>query len=45
MFCGCTSLKELNISNFNINSATNKNKMLFECSDELKKKIKELIKN
>ena len=45
MFSGCFLLKELNISNFNTNSVTNKNKMFFECSNELKKKIKELIKN
>ena len=45
MFAGCSSLKELNISNFIINNKTDVTKMFDECSDELKKKIKMQNKN
>ena len=40
MFYGCSSLKELNISNFYINDETNMSNMLEGCTEELKKKIK-----
>ena len=43
MFIGCSSLKELNLSNFNVNA--NIYSMFFQCSEELKKKIKEGNKN
>ena len=36
MFCGCSSLKELNLNNFNANNVTNISSMFKECSDELK---------
>ena len=42
MFNGCSSLEELNISNFNINNSQNMRYMLKDCSDELKAKIKAL---
>ena len=48
MFNGCSSLKELNISNFNTNNAISLNGMLSmfsRCSDEFKKKIKSKYKN
>ena len=45
MFSCCSSLKELNISNFNTNNVTDMNLMFYKCSDELKKKIKEQNKN
>ena len=32
MFCGCLSLKELDLSNFNTNNVTNMNSMLRDCS-------------
>ena len=32
MFCGCSSLKELNISNFNTNNVTDMGGMFSECS-------------
>ena len=32
MFCGCSSLKELNLSNFNINNVTNISIMFCGCS-------------
>ena len=44
MFFGCSSLKELNPSNFKINNVTDMSYMLYKCSDELKKKIKSKIK-
>ena len=44
MFSFCSSLKELNLSNFNTNNVTNMRYMFYECSDELKNKIKEQIK-
>ena len=31
MFCECLSLKKLNISNFNINNATNINNLFYKC--------------
>ena len=39
MFYECSSLKELNLKNFNTNNVTNMNSMFFGCSDELKMKI------
>ena len=40
MFYGCSSLKELNLNNFNTNNVTNMSFMFSECSDELKLKLK-----
>ena len=45
MFCGCSSLKELNLNNFNTNNVTNMNYMFKGCLDELKLKIKSQFKN
>ena len=39
MFSGCSSLKELNLSNFNINNVTYMDGMFYRCSDDLKKNI------
>ena len=41
MFFSCSSLKELNLSNFNTNNVINISGMFGGCSDELKNKIKE----
>ena len=30
MFCGCSSLKELNLNNFNTNNVTNMSLMFFD---------------
>ena len=32
MFLGCSSLKELNLNNFNTNNVTNMNDMFYRCS-------------
>ena len=32
MFCGCSSLKELNLNNFNTNNVTNMYGMFWGCS-------------
>ena len=32
MFCGCSSLKELNLNNFNTNNVTNMSRMFSGCS-------------
>ena len=45
MFYGCSSLKELNLNNFNTNNVTNMVGMFFGCSDDLKMKIKSENKN
>ena len=45
MFRGCSSLKELNLSNFNTNNVTDMNCMFYGCLDELKLKIKSQFKN
>ena len=45
MFEGCYSLKNLNLDNFNTNKVTNMASMFYECSYELKKKIKNKYKN
>ena len=44
LFFGCSSLKKLELSNFNTNNATNMKYMSSGCSDELKKKIKANLK-
>ena len=36
MFYGCSSLKELNLNNFNTNNVIDMNDMFFGCLDELK---------
>ena len=43
MFYKCSSLKELNLNNFNTNKVTNMGGMFTGCSDELKLKIKKSI--
>ena len=45
MFDGCSSLKELNLNNFNTNNVTYMSGMFFGCLDELKLKIKSQFKN
>ena len=45
MFWECSSLKELNLNNFNTNNVTNMNDMFSGCLDELKLKIKSQFKN
>ena len=45
MFYGCSSLNQLNLSNFNINYVTKMRYMFGECSNELIMKIKTLYKN
>ena len=40
MFKNCSSLKELNISNFNINNVADMSYMFLGCSNELMEKIK-----
>ena len=45
MFYGCSSLKELNLNNFNTNNVTNMSGMFSGCLDELKLKIKGQFKN
>ena len=40
MFEGCSSLKELNINNFNTNNVTSMKCMFSRCSYELKLKLK-----
>ena len=46
IFYGCSSLKELNFSNFNINNdLVDMNYMFFDCSEELKKSIRERYRN
>ena len=40
MFNGCSSLKELNINNFNTNNVKDMRWMFSKCSNELKLKIK-----
>ena len=39
MFSKCSSLKKLNLSNFNTSNVTNMVLMFYRCSDDLKKKI------
>ena len=45
MFFGCSSLKELNLNNFNTNNITYMSCMFEGCLDELKLKIKSQFKN
>ena len=45
MFSYCSSLKELNLSNFNTNNVTNMSFMFSGCLDELKLKKKRQFKN
>ena len=45
MFNGCSSLKELNLSNFNTDNVTDMRYMFNGCSNELKNKIKSDYKN
>ena len=44
MFYECSSLNELNISNFDTNNLHCMNDMFFGCSEQIKKKIKSLNK-
>ena len=45
MFSGCSSLKELNLSNFNTNNVTNMDYLFSGCSDELKLLLQSQYKN
>ena len=45
MFYGCSSLKELNLSNFNTNNETYMGFMFSGCSDQFKNKIRSEYKN
>ena len=45
MFNGCSSLRELNLNNFNTNNVSNIYRMFEGCSDDLKMKIKSENKN
>ena len=45
MFYGCSSLKELNLTNFNTNKVKDMRWMFYGCSDDLKRKIKSENKN
>ncbi len=45
MFCECSPLIELNISNFNTNNATDMFCMFSGFSDRFQRKIKSLYKN
>ena len=45
MFRGCSSLKELNLNNFNTNNVTDMYGMFCRCLEELKLKIKGQFKN
>ena len=39
MFYGCSSLKELNLNNFNTNNVTNVRAMFSRCSKKLNNKL------
>ena len=45
MFYGCSSLKEINIPNFNTNHLANMSSMFYGCPDELISKIKSYFQN
>ena len=45
MVYGCSSLKELNLSNFNTNNVNYMGYMFNGCSEQLKNKIKSEYKN
>ena len=40
MFSRCSSLKEINLNNFNTNNVSDMSYMFSKCSDELKLKLK-----
>ena len=44
MFSECSSLKELNLSNFNTNNVTGMGYMFNGCSEQIKMKMKSLNK-
>ena len=45
MFYGCSSLKELNLNNFNTNNVSDMECMFYGCSDQIKNKIRTEYKN
>ena len=45
MFADCLSLKELNLSNFNINNVTFMRNMFNGCSNQFRNKIRAQYKN
>ena len=45
LFSQCSSLKELNLSNFNTDNVTDMDYMFSKCPDQLKLKIKSQYKN
>ena len=45
MFCGCMSLKELDLSSFDTHNVTDMRNMFGDCSDELILKIRNQYKN
>ena len=45
MFRGCSSLKELNLNNFNTNNVIDMSLLFSGCLNELKLKIKSQFKN
>ena len=45
MFYGCSSLRELNLSNFNTNNVTYMRWMFSGCSDQFQNKIRSKYKN
>ena len=45
MFCGCSSLKELNLNNFNTINVTDMSDMFLKCSEELIMKIRNQYNN
>ena len=45
MFSKCSSLKELNLSNFNTDNLTNMGGMFLGCSKQFKNKIRAQYKN
>ena len=44
MFAGCSSLKELNLDNFNTNDINNMSNMFARYSNELINKLKKIFK-
>ena len=45
MFYECTSLEELNLSNFNFNNVNDMRDMFYGCSEQFQNKIKAKYKN
>ena len=45
MFSRCSSLKALNLNNFNTNNVTDMSWMFYACLEELRLKIKNQFKN